>query len=163
MKDWFDNLEARERLTLLIGGAVLLLALAWVLLINPLFVSAGDRAEKIDALRADVARARVLGAEIAALKQSGARPTGAGQGGGQSLLVIVEQTSRSAGLQVNETRPLDGSDAIRVRFRSASFDSLVRWMGQLSARYAIEIDIASLDRLDTEGMVDAQLTLKRPG
>ncbi|MDH3589107.1 MAG: type II secretion system protein M [Gammaproteobacteria bacterium] len=161
MKEWFEGLEQRERLTLIAGGIILLLALVWVLLINPLFVSAGDRAEQINSLRGDVIRARDLSAEIAGLRKGGARAYTRGDSD-QSLMIILERTARESGLQVNQSRPMDAS-TVRVRFESAPFDSLVQWMGILASRYAIQIDIASLDRLDVQGMVNAQLTLKRSG
>ena len=55
------------------------------------------------------------------------------------------------------------NSTVRVTFESAPFDSLVMWMGILQSQYGIQVDVASLDRLDTPGMVDAQLTVKRPG
>ena len=36
MKDWFDNLEARERLFVSIGGAVAIMVIAWGLIWVPL-------------------------------------------------------------------------------------------------------------------------------
>ncbi|MBT8135462.1 MAG: type II secretion system protein M [Gammaproteobacteria bacterium] len=159
MKEWFAGLEQREQITLLAGAVVLVLALLWVLLINPLYISAGARVGQIESLRADVIRARQLSAEIASLRKTGASPL---PDANQSLMLILERTARDSGLQVNQSRPLDES-TVRVRFEAAPFEALVNWMGLLAQRYSIQIDIASLNKLDSPGLVDAQLTLKRPG
>ncbi|NNF67391.1 MAG: hypothetical protein HKM98_07765 [Gammaproteobacteria bacterium] len=158
MKEWFDGLESRERITLLGGGIFLGLVLLWVLLISPLYVSAGARSDQLENARQSVLRARQLSAEIDMLQSQGNRPVASNE----TMLITLERTARESGLQVNQSRPIDAS-TVRVRFESASFDKLVQWMGVLEQRYSIQIEIASLDRLDIPGLVDAQLTLKRPG
>ena len=159
MKAWFDSLEQRERVTLVIGAIALALALLWILLIDPLYSSASQRHERLSALRSDLVHATRLNAEIAAL---GRVPgSGAAEGRDQSLLIVAERSARAAGLQVDGARPTDDS-TVRVRFESASFDALVRWMAALSSRYGVRVDIASIDRNDTPGTVDAQITIKRP-
>ncbi|MBT8130800.1 MAG: type II secretion system protein M [Gammaproteobacteria bacterium] len=158
MREWFEGLESRERMTLLGGGIFLGLVLLWVLLINPLYVSAGARSDQLESARQSVLRARQLSAEIDMLQSQGNRPVASNE----TMLITLERTARESGLQVNQSRPIDAS-TVRVRFESASFDKLVQWMGVLEQRYSIQIEIASLDRLDIPGLVDAQLTLKRPG
>lgn len=161
MKEWFDSLEPRERVTLILGATFLVAVLAWVLLIHPLYVSGGQRAERVAQLRADLSRARELGAEIRALANTGSGQQ-ATSGQNQTLLIVLERTARESGLTVNRSQPLDAS-TVRVRFESAAFDSLVRWMGVLATRYGVQADVVSLDQLEMPGMVDAQITLKRPG
>lgn len=160
MKDWFDGLEPRERLTLIVGAAFLSLVLIWVLLIHPLYKSGAQRAERVAQLRTDLSRALTLGAEIRSLAAAGG--TQASQSGqNQTLLIVLERTARESGLTVNRSQPMDAS-TVRVRFESAPFDNLVRWMGLLASRYGVEADVVSLDQLEVPGMVDAQITLKRP-
>lgn len=160
MKDWFAGLEQRERLTLIAGAVILVIALLWVLLIHPLYVSGGKRAERIEALRMDLQRAQQISAEIKSMaRQNPALAAAADRD--QSLMIVLERSARDSGLQVSQSRPMDAS-TVRVRFEQAPFDTLVSWMGMLATRYGIQVDIASLDKLDTPGMVDSQLTLKRP-
>lgn len=160
MKEWFDGLEPRERLILSVGAVFLALVLAWVLLIHPLYVASGERAERVAQLRADLARATALGVEIRTLGSAGPTRTAPGAAN-QSLMILLERSAREAGLQVNQSRPLD-TTTVRVRFEAAPFDTLVRWMGTLANRYGVQADVVSLDQLDAPGMVDAQITLKRP-
>ncbi|MDH3647572.1 MAG: type II secretion system protein M [Gammaproteobacteria bacterium] len=158
MKDWFLGLESGERLTLITGAVILALVLVWILLINPLYISAGARGGQINSARDNVARARQLSVEIATLRNTG----NAAANPQDTLMITLERTARQSGLQVNQSRPIDKT-TVRVRFESAPFDALVQWMGLLERNHGIHIEIASLDRLDVPGMVDAQLTLKRPG
>lgn len=158
MKDWFDGLEPRERLTLIAGGVILGLTLVWVLLISPLYVSAGARATQVSELKDDVNRARQLRQVI--LQQSNNGPGSSASD--QPLMITLERTARELGLQVEATRPMDPA-TVRITFESAPFDVLVRWMGVLESQHGLQIDMASLDNLDIPGMVDAQLTVKRPG
>lgn len=158
MKDWFESLESREKLTLVIGAVILGLALTWVLLIDPLYSSAGNRLSRIVNLQEDVSRARQLRSEIKQLKESG----GARSSSDQSMIITLERTARESGLQVNTSRPMDAT-TVRVSFEAAPFQALVNWMAVLERQHGIRVDIASLDRLDVPGMVDAQLTVKRPG
>lgn len=160
MKDWFDNLEPRERLLVALAAVVVTLALAWLLLIHPLYVAGSQRAERVAQLRSDLARANTLGAEIRALAASGG-PRVTQADANQSLMILLERSAREAGLQVNQSRPLDTA-TVRVRFESAPFDTLVRWLGTLASRYGVQADVVSLDKLGAPGMVDAQITLKRP-
>ncbi|MDH3768721.1 MAG: type II secretion system protein M, partial [Gammaproteobacteria bacterium] len=71
MKDWFLGLESGERLTLITGAVILALVLVWILLINPLYISAGARGGQINSARDNVARARQLSVEIATLRNTG--------------------------------------------------------------------------------------------
>lgn len=159
MKEWFESLEQRERTTLVFGAVALTLVLLWILLIDPLYSSATQRQQQLTQLRADLARATQVRAEIAAL---GSQPgPGTAEGRNESLLIVAERSARAAGLQVDQARPTDNV-TVRVRFDSASFDALVRWMTVMSSRYGVSVDVASLDRNDTPGTVDAQITIKRP-
>lgn len=157
MKDWFDGLESRERLTLISGAVFLGLTLVWVLLISPLYVSAGDRTTQFSQLQEDVSRARQLRNVI--LQQGG---DGSPVTSDQPLMITLERSARELGLQVEQSRPMDPS-TVRVTFEAAPFDLLVQWMGVLESQHGLQIDMASLDSLDIPGMVDAQLTVKRPG
>ncbi|NND60219.1 MAG: type II secretion system protein M [Gammaproteobacteria bacterium] len=160
MKEWFDSLEEREKYTLA-GGAVFLLVVAlWLLIINPLYSGTTENRQRIDQLRTDLARATVLNAEIKAQQQSGGGQPRA-QAGNQSLMILLQRSATSAGLEVNRSRPLD-ENTVRVQFEGAAFDALVGWMAAMVSRYGVSVDIASVERTNTPGMVDAQLTIKRP-
>ncbi len=160
MKEWFESLEPRERLTLMIGAIALVLALLWTQLVYPLYSSASQRQEQITQLRADLLRATELNAEIAALGQISGAGTVAGRD--LPLMIVLERSAGDAGLQLDQSRPTDET-TVRVRLESASFDSLISWMAILSSRYGVDVSVASIDRKDgAPGTVDAQITLTRP-
>lgn len=158
LKDWFESLEPRERLTLLAGAGLLTLILLWVVLVGPLYAAADKRKEQLTTMQANLIRASELSAEISSHGATG--PARSVQGQNQSLMIVLERSARGAGLQINRSQPVD-ADSVRVRFENAPFDSVVRWLAQLASSYSVQVDTASMERRDTPGMIDAQLTLKR--
>jgi len=80
---------------------------------------------------------------------------------GQSLVAIVADGSREAGLTVIGTDPV-GPNQLRVRLENAPFDTLVGWLIRLQQTQGIAVQNASIDRGAAVGQVNATLTLARP-
>ena len=81
---------------------------------------------------------------------------------GQSLVVIVANTARDAGLDrsLRRNQPA-GDNSIRVRFESADAAALIGWLGRLQNSCGIFIESATMDRTATRGVVNAALSLGR--
>lgn len=154
LRSWYAGLEPRERKSVTwgaIGGAVLVL-LVIVLQLH----AAVDRAERrLEQKRADVAYIQSVLPEL--------RAAPVPQGGDQSLVVVVDRTTRDAGLAMNVrgTEP-GGPNELRVRLEGASFDASVNWVLRLQREYGVRIAAASLERTATPGVVNASVTLARP-
>jgi general secretion pathway protein M len=56
----------------------------------------------------------------------------------------------------------EGEREVRVWLEAVSFDSLLRWIGELETRYGIQVQTADIERAERPGLVDARLTLVRP-
>ncbi|MDN5862836.1 MAG: type II secretion system protein M, partial [Salinisphaera sp.] len=99
-------------------------------------------------------------AEAAALRQQGGRETIRGRG--DSLLAVVDQTSRDAGLSaaLQRIQP-QGQDKATVTLDDAGFDKLLRWLRTLEQSYGIVVQALSVTREDKPGTVQARLTLQR--
>lgn len=159
MKDWYIGLEPRERLLVAIGTAVVLLALVWALLINPVYSASAAAERRIETKRDTLAFLRSAAAELAGASDPAAgRPDLAGQ----SLVVVIDRSARQAGLAtaLTNNQPI-GEDGIRVRLENASFDALARWLGALNQGAGLAIESASLDRAPAAGRVNATLTLRQ--
>jgi general secretion pathway protein M len=158
MKDWYFGLEPRERLVVAGGAIAVVLLLVWGLLLSPLYGAATATAQRVDEKRATLAFLRTAAAELAgAPAMAAAGPDMSGQ----SLVVVVDRSARSAGLGAALTRnqPV-GEDGIRVRLENASFDALASWLGTLSSSAGLTIDTASFERAPDEGRVNASLMLR---
>jgi type II secretory pathway component PulM len=157
MRDWFDSLQARERL--FVAGAAVFLAFAVLYLgiWTPL-----DRGQKTLSLSVDNWRTAL--AELRPLKN---QLLGSGQtqtaGRNQSLVVIIDNTLRERGLYsaLQRSQPTTGN-GIRVEFENVAFDDLVLWLGDLSMRYSLQVQSGSFSNpRDSEGRVNSTLTLER--
>lgn len=156
IKEWFYNLEPRERLMLLGGGIVGVVIVLWGGLWHPLTTGALELTDAVDSKRSQLAslqRARAVAVQPGMQVSSAA---------GQSLVLLVDQTHRSFGLDGSLTRNQpDGTDGIRVTFQSASFDALIAWLGALQANYGTSVDAATIDGARTPGVVNATVVLRR--
>lgn len=159
MRDWFESLEARERLFVVIGAVVVTIALLWGLVWVPLDRGHRDAAGRVATWERSLAELRPLAA--LPRPQNGSRAS-RGAGNAQSPVVVVDSTLRSHGLgQPKRSQPTP--NGIRVEFENVAFDKLVVWLGDLSYQYGMEVQAGSLSTAanDAPGRVDATLTLER--
>ena len=158
MKQWFFDLEARERVAVLACAVFVVFAIAFFGIWRPL-----DKSESaLDGSVADWERSlAALGPLRSEIRSAGNRSP---QAGNQSLVVIVDTTLRERGLYgaLQRSQP-NGASAIRVEFKDIAFDDAVRWLGDLSSRYNLHVQSGnfSSSTQDIPGRVNASLTLER--
>lgn len=159
MRNWFESLQAREQLFVFTAAVFLGFAVLYLGIWMPL-----DRGQK--SLSLSVNDWKTALAELRPLK-SQLQSSGPGQtqraGSNQSLVVIIDNTLRERGLYnaLQRSQPTTGN-GIRVEFENVAFDELVLWLGDLSARYSLQIQSGSFSNArDSEGRVDSTLTLER--
>ena len=154
MKDWFANLQPRERWLFVGGSVVAVLVLLWMLVLSPLRAGSAD-------LRDAVAAKQRLLTDLARIEgAAGGNVPGVARDGQESLAVLVASTAQAHGLTFPRTRP-DGADAINVTFQNASFDALVEWLIVLQTTHAVAVESASVSSAREQGLVNGQLLLRR--
>jgi general secretion pathway protein M len=157
MREWFMSREPRERVVLGLGVLAAAVIVFWGLVWLPL-------ARSSTALRASVAQKSRLLVDLeraAALAPSGAGASTA-QGAGQSMVGLVDSTSKQHGVARAFTRTrLDGADGINVTFQDASFDALLGWIVALRSSYGVDVESASFNGARTPGLVSGQVLLRR--
>lgn len=160
MRDWFDSLEAREQLSVLVGAVVVAVAILYFGLWTPLADRQTNLASSVTVWERSLAELRPLKAAARAA-DSGGRPAA---GAGQSLVVIVDSTVSRHDLStaLQRSQPT-GGNGIRVEFQDAAFDDLVRWLGDLASAYGMQVQSAnfSASTQNIPGRVNASLTLER--
>lgn len=154
MTDWFDTLQPRERVVLLVGGAVGVLILAWSFAWSPL------RSATLG-LDVRVAEKHSILADARRLQAPGAPPVPTVMPG-ESLVLVVDRTHRAHGLggTLSRNQP-DGEDGIRVTFQRVPFAQLVSWLGALQQGHGVVVISANLDGTQQPGLVNASLLLRR--
>ena len=159
MRDWFESLEGRERLFVVIGAVIVSIALLWGLIWAPLDKGHRELEQRVSTWERSLAELRPLASMPQ--PQNGSRPAAA-TASAQSPVVIVDTTLRSHGLgQPKRSQPTP--NGIRVEFENVAFDKLVVWLGDLSSRYGMEVQAGSLsaDTSAAPGRINATLTLER--
>lgn len=159
MKALLANLSPRERRFIIVGiAAALFLALlfTWLTLdrrVHRLETVVHDQ-KALDQWMHSAAQ------QVARLR--GVQSRGPAHGtGGRSLLAVVDQTAKQAGLggAIKRVEP-DKEDSVRVWFEQVAFDDMVRWLSSLRQRYAVQVDTVTIDRQPQPGLVNARLVLK---
>ena len=154
MKAWFDTLEPRERIIMLVGGAVAVLILAWSFAWTPLRNANLNLDAMVTEKHGILADARRV--------QAPDTPPAAAATPAESLVLIVDRTHRAHGLggTLSRNQP-DGENGIRVTFQRVPFAQLVSWLGALQQGHRIVVISANLDGTQQPGLVNASLVLRR--
>ena len=161
MKDWFESLQARERIFVAVGGFVVAVALIYGLAWAPLNEKQALLKSDVENWQRSLSQLRPLRAALS----NGNRALPVGNSGGQmSPIIIVDQTLRSRGLERYRQRSQPtASNGIRVEFENVAFDELVLWLGDLSDQYAMHVQAGSFGKTSQvgPGRINATLTLER--
>lgn len=160
MKDWFLSLDERERLFVTAAAAVLAVAVFYLAIWMPLDRGQSSLANSVGGWRDSIAELRLLQGELQSAELGQSEVAGLDQ----SLVVIIDETLRSRGLydSLQRSQPT-GPGGIRVEFENVVFDQLVLWLGDLSGRYALQVQSANFSAASREhdGRVNATVTLER--
>jgi general secretion pathway protein M len=158
MKDWFVNLDTRERLLVVTAGVFIVFALYWFALWLPLDKGERNLQARVVNWQSSLTELRPLRSRLQA---SGAGPAANAT---QSLVVIVDSTLRSKNLDsaLRRSQPTT-TDGIRLEFENVVFDDLVLWLGELGSQFGLQVKSASFSNSasGTLGRVNASLTLER--
>lgn len=156
MQKWFNNLESREQLMLVVCGFFVLIYLLYQLLWSPIV----DKRDKLQlqnqAVMESLGNVRNLAAEYKALKQSGAAgksPVGA------NLSRIVDTSVARNQLKMNRFQPSSSGD-VQVRFENAVFNNIVAWLYELETDYAIDVKELSITPGAGSGLVNVSVRLQ---
>lgn len=159
LRIWFESLAQRERLLVLLASALAMMAVVVIGVLQPL---ASTRNALVDELTAKRSVLDDIERVAARFGQSGGAAATADQTTAESLVVLIDRTTRSRGLAAHLRRnEPDGANGIRLRFENVPFDDLVLWLGDLQALHGIAVTNASADPTDNPGRVSANLQLSR--
>lgn len=155
MREWYESLVPRERLMVALGGAAAAIIVLWGFVWLPLSNGTSELRDSLDEKRAllvDLQRVAGLPSDASIASAGGDR---------RSLVVLVVETGETLGLSFSRTRP-DGPDAIRVSFDNAPFDTLIEWLVRLERTEGVRVEQATFNGTRTRGLVNGQLSLRRP-
>lgn len=158
MKEWFNDLEARERRLVMAAAALLVVLLVYVVLWEPLESKVADLHAGTGELQSTLHWMQQASQEVKQLRGVGgaqARP------GGQSLLSLIDRSAKSGrlGTALKRVQP-DGDRRVRVWLEGAGFDDLVRWLANLEDGQGVRVVNSVFEAKDDPGRVDARLVFE---
>jgi general secretion pathway protein M len=157
LTDWYARQSPRDQRILLIGIAVVAaILLLWLALMPQRALSRAR--QNVTTQQELLDYMRHVGPALAA-----AGPGEAVQPISESLVVFIDRTAREHGLSESLTgSPPAGNGGFRVTFENADFNLLLTWMHQLSNRYGVRVEAASVSATDVPGKVNASVQLRPP-
>lgn len=159
MKAWWESLSTREHALVVVGTAITLALLLYVLVWEPFQANNRRLRQSVAEQRADLAWMRQAAQDVKRLSDASAGPAA---GDDRSLLTLVDQTARAAGLgpALKRIAP-QGDDKLSAQLEGAEFDKLIPWLGALEHDHRALIASLSVDRTDIPGRVNARLVVGR--
>ncbi len=155
---YWMQLRPREQALLGVAGLVLLLAVLFMLVWEPVMQEHRRLQQGLVQQQELLAWMQQSAAEVRRLQAGAGQSRQARARGGQSLLALIDSTAKRArlGAALKRVEP-DGSGRVRVWLEQAAFDDLVRWLGQLQQRYGVRVDSIAVDRDEKPGRVAARV------
>ena len=159
MKAWFAELQRRERMMVIVGAIALGLLIFYAAVWDPLVSGARSKAAAVEEQQKLLQWMQKSAEEVKRLRPAGGSAT-AQLPPGQSLLGVIDQTSKSANLggAVKRVKP-EGANKVSVWLEEASFDDTMQWLENLRRTYGVEVDNIVIDRKNTPGKVDVRIEL----
>nr|VFJ90377.1 MAG: general secretion pathway protein M [Candidatus Kentron sp. LFY] len=155
-----DAIKPRDRVALAVGGVAVMLSLVYFLVVEPLHDRARYLTHQVSRQEADLQWMRQAAKNIIRLRESAA--AGEGTSRPQSLLIVVDDSARKAGISQAVKRIEPASEkSVRVWVEDAAFDDLLHWFGELRAR-GVRGNNVAIERRKTSGRVNVKATLGWP-
>ena len=157
MKDHWQRLAPRERLTIILGVLLMAALGVYVGLWRPLLEQHRAQDRLIQMREAELLQMRADALQIHTLRDRG----GDMQTPAASLLLEADRSLKRLQLDgaLQKIEP-DGDERLRVVLGGVDFDSLIRWLGHLE-RQRVGIESLLVERAGRAPLVDARLTLER--
>lgn len=159
-KQWYEGLAPRERVAVIIGAVVVVLAVFYYGIWQPLNNGVSQGRLRLNAQAEETRWMLGIRDEARLLQASDTQREI--QGRNDSLLSIVDATSRKNGMEnaVRRIQP-DNDDQATVTLDKVNFNQMLFWLRSLQRDYGIAASQMTVSRDDETGTVQARLTLSR--
>lgn len=159
MNAWWQGLEARERLLVSAMGVMMVVAMIYFFVLDPLFSGANSYRERVTVAEKNLDYMKRV---APTLKQAqGTTRTSDAGSANRSLLSIVDQTTKQFNLTTRGSTA-SGANKLRVQFPDSSFNAMISWFGELHAKHGVQIDAVNLTREDDKpGVVSGSVTIAK--
>jgi general secretion pathway protein M len=155
LSDFWQARNSRERVILMLALAIIVLAILYLLLIEPALNSRDRLSRQVPQLRQQVAQMQSLAKEATSLP---AEPAAA------QAPPPLSQQSVATSLAGHGLKPQNlnvSADTVRLQVSDASFSSLMSWLGTARSTAMLEVAEANIVAQSQPDRVNATLTLRQ--
>ena len=155
------SLQPRERLVFIFAGVIVLLALIYLMAVEPFLKHRTLLTQRVKAQRQELLWMQQTSEQVKLLRASS--PGHTRKSYNRSLLGVVDSSSRTNNIRksIQRMEP-EGSNGVKLWIEGADFDTLIRWLGSLNTNQDIYVARATISRGDALGLIDTRLSLQRP-
>ncbi len=161
MKQWWQSKSQQEHLALIFGAGAVLILLIYLVIWLPFTRDLDKQALHVESQTATL---RWMQDNVGLVQRMRASQGGSRQAFNEALLTLVDRTAKGIRLrdQIERIKP-QGDKTVQLWIEQAPFDTLIRWLGQLTEQHGLEIESLNIDRQDAPGLVNARVVVQRGG
>ena len=162
LRNWFDSLQPRERVMVLVTALVLVVTLFYVVVWEPLHKGLQQELEKRDNLQKSLAWMQGAAQEVRALRAAGV--SGQRRNNKVPVSLTIEKTAASSGI-TSKLGKLEssGKNSARARLDNVDFNQMILWLNTVEQTYGIAASSVNIESTDKPGLVNARITFSRNG
>ena len=162
MKIWWQSLQDRERQLLTTAAFVVIAAVVFLSLMEPLALQRENLTHTLAAEKNLLGRLAESARKAENIKQRLAQTPNDIRGGDQTLLSLIDKVAANHQLKPYIKRVVPSGDTqASLAFDSVPFDNLIAYLVQLQVEFGIVVTRINADKLADAGVVRANLTLQR--
>ncbi len=160
LRNWYDTLQARERVMVVITAVVVAITLFYIALWEPVRNGLQQELKKQQSLQTNLAWMQQAAQQVRSLRASGANAQNRDIDSPVSL--TLEKTAASSGIKSRIGKlESTGKDKARVRLDNVDFNQMMLWLNTLQNTYGISADSITIDATDKPGLVNARINFSR--
>ncbi len=156
---WLNSLEKRER-QIVIGGAISLAIMLFYLIVwEPITSQHEQQQLQNTSQRQLYSWMKSASTEIRNLKSAGSSSIARSRN--QSISSLADRSATTSGIKQFIEKIDQSKKGVKVRLKAANFDRIIIWLTDLETKYGISATKVKIEKAETKGSVDAQITLER--
>jgi len=159
MKEWWLNLNLREKQAVSLGATVMTLALLYGLIWSPLHNSVTALRDQIQHNQQLLSWMQTADQQIQAAEKMTQTPTATHNAA--SWLSIVQDNIKQSPLTKNLTQLVQAdNDSVKLTFQQVDFDLLISWLTELWQQQGLVVTQLTITSGSIPGIVGAEFILK---
>jgi general secretion pathway protein M len=161
MNEWWFSKTQQEQRAIIIGGVVVFILLLYVMVWLPFTKNLDKKVKNVQDQKVTL---QWIQSNLDQVKKLRLTKRGTKTSSNEALLTLIERTAKNIQLrkQLQNIKP-KGDNGVQLMVEQAPFDTLIRWLGQLTLNHGLEIESLNIDKQDSPGLVNARIVIERGG